>query len=288
MLAQTEKESDPTDVNLRPDKIAASVTRQTPRWAEIQDAVDPHPDKLQIRQAWQLQRQSWHRSVLLTTPKLTRRTQVINRGLRELLMPDGLHPAFVDTLTLFSTLNDPFEAKSRLSAAPLSSAEHARLKTLADALASPAPLILIDNDNHFRLDCRAGARPSMVIGEALFDSLSIDQTEFLAAWCLAIARHGAMPPTFMRAYRRFGPRELENVIAWIESISLGRGITNGGNLWAGAREFRSQMVDVMEWSTSSAVQDVDAVYQALQIWVAYCVSAVASYPVAIRQYGLLI
>ena len=89
VLTQTEKESDPTDVNLRPDKKAASVTRQTPRWAEIQDAVDPHPDKLQIRQAWQLQRQSWHRSVLLTTPKLTRRTQVINRGLRELLMPDG-------------------------------------------------------------------------------------------------------------------------------------------------------------------------------------------------------
>ena len=183
----------------------------------------------------------------------------------------------------FSTLNDPLRQSHVFVAS--SSAEHARLKTLADALASPAPLILIDNDNHFRLDCRVQTVNGI---EKRF------LTRFLPTKP-SFSPHGALrlPVTvpcrsFMRAYRRFGPRELENVIAWIESISLGRGVTNGGNLWAGAREFRSQMVDVMEWSTSSAVQDVDAVYRGLQEYgLRIAVSAVASYPVAMETIRLI-
>ena len=271
-----------------PNEESPRVIRKTAGWMEPQNNLAPNTDNLQVRKAWQLQRQSWHRSVLLTTPRLIRRAQVINRGLRESLMPEGLHPALVDTLTLFSTLNDPFAKKSSLSPAPLSSAELARLQALADALASPAPLVFLDNDNPFRLDCRAGATPAMVIGEALFDSLSIDQTEFLAAWCLAIARHGAMPPTFMRAYRRFGPRELDDAITWIESTALGGGTTSGGALWTGAKEFKTHMVEVMEWSTSDAVQEIDSVYRALQEYgLRIAVSAVASYPVAMETIRLI-
>lgn len=221
----------------------------------------------QIEQGWRLQRQGWFQGSLVTTPELKRVPNALNRRVIETLLPHHVHPALVDSLTTFSRLNDLFGTDVSGPLAPLTPLETQRLRLLGDCVGVPRFELRLDPVNAFRLDCKSGSSPCVIMGEGLFEAVSIGQLEFLVGWSLVSIHMGAMPAHFMRAARRFGPKDLGGVLRWIEAMA--NGVSPEGSAdrrWLGADMFRRQLIDVIEWTSAHTVIDVEAIYEGLQTY----------------------
>jgi tetratricopeptide (TPR) repeat protein len=219
----------------------------------------------QIEQGWRLQRQGWFQGSLVTTPELIRVPNALNRRVLETLLPDHVHPALVDSLATFARLNDLYGTDVSGPLAPLTPLETQRLRLLADCVGVKQFELRLDPVNAFRLDCKSGDNPCVIMGEGLFEAVSVGQLEFLVGWALVSVHMGAMPAHFMRAARRFGAKDLDGVLKWIERVANGANASDTSDgRWRGGSLFRRQLIDVIEWTSAHSVMEIDAVYEGLQ------------------------
>lgn len=259
-----------------------------PSWLFTEEPSSSESNKIET--AWHLQRKGWLSGTLVSTPLLARKNNALQRSLVERLLPEEIHPSLVDSVKSFACYNDPFFTDTSGPLAPLSEDELERLKQVAETLNVEAFEVRLDTINHFRVDCRAGPNPCVILGHDLFESLTLDQMEFLFAWCFAVVRLGAMPPTFMRAARRFGTKEFVAVLKWLEATALGHeaSVSSAKVDWGGEDEVRSQMMEVLEWTSASQKIDPHAIYAGLQSYglrLAMCLSP--SYGVAMETIRLI-